>query len=77
MIFYPIFAEISLQKIPPLTVGGAQSSSVGLARKRTLALDDRLLNRVPTLGVSHPVTGPRRSSRALENVHGSEEKQKV
>jgi hypothetical protein len=74
--FYPILAEISLQKIPPLVVGGAQSSSIGLAKKETLALDDRP-SRVATLGESHPVMGLRHCSRALGRVHGSKKNRKV
>jgi hypothetical protein len=74
--FYLILAEISLQKIPLLAVGGAQSSSIGLAKKETLALDDRP-SRVATLGESHPVMGLRHCSRTLGKVHGSKEEQKV
>ena len=74
--FYPILAEISLQKIPPLAVGGAQSSSIGLAKKETLALDDRP-SRVAILGEPHPVMDLRHCSRALGKVHGSKERWKV
>jgi hypothetical protein len=74
--FYPILAEISLQRIPPLAVGGAQSSSIGLAKKETLALDDRP-SRVATRRGSHPVMGLRHCSRTLGKVHGSKEKRKV
>jgi hypothetical protein len=62
-----------LQKTPPLAVGGAQYSSIGLAKKDTLALDDRP-SHVATLGESHPVMGLRHCSRSLEKVHGSKEK---
>jgi hypothetical protein len=74
--FYPILVEIPLQKIPPLGVCVAQCSSIGLAKKEMLALDDRP-SRVATLGESHPVTGLRHRSRILGKVHGSKEKRKV
>jgi hypothetical protein len=76
LYFYPILAEIPLQKIPPPAVGGAQSSSIGLAKKETLTLDDRP-SRVVTLGESHPVMGLRDCPRTLGKVRGSKEQRKV
>ena len=61
---YPILAEISSQRIPPLEVGGAQSSLIGSTKRETLALGDRLTD-VEALGGFHPATGLRRRSRIL------------
>jgi hypothetical protein len=76
LYFYPIIAEISLQNIQPLAVGGAQGSSIGLAKKEALALDDHP-SRVATLGESHPVMRLRHCSRTLGKVHELKEKRKV
>ena len=74
-MFHPILAEIPLQKIPLPAVGGAQRSSLGLAKKETLSLDGRP-SRVAALGEPHPVMGLRHCSRTLGKVHGSKEKRK-
>jgi hypothetical protein len=63
-----------LQKIPPLAVGGAQCSSIGLAKKEKLALDDRP-SHVATLGESLPVMGLRHCSRTLGKIRRSKEKE--
>ena len=76
LIFYPILAEIPLQRIPPPAVGGAQSSSIALGKRVTLTLDDRP-SRVVTLEESHPVMGLRHCSRTLGKVCGSKVKREV
>ena len=61
---YLILAEISLQKIQSLGVGGAQRPSIVSPRREMLALDDHLSD-VETLRGSRPTTGLRRCSRTL------------